>query len=535
MNPLLTDYFNREKDAMSLYNATTQAAMSNMQTGGNPLAPRMTATPGGTMSLMPIQSPGGATMPMGAESAAMFGGLPFGGFRATGGPVRPGRAYVVGEQAPEIFVPDRPGQIVPLNNNPVNGRPSTFDGVPRSQFFAANAGKTGGSVPVYNDIRGAMAGQMPQMDPRSLGTGGQNFVGPMPLPSNQPNQRLLAAQRENAVMSQNQREMLQTSPMRPVPFASTPQAPRGLPMLPPNNGSRISQSPMNRPYAEMPGGGGSLANRPVRQIGRSANDPTRIAEQMRRRGDPRAIMQLGQMQMGQNFARERDAVNFQQQQTMFEQQQQAMDARDARNFEQGMTMYGMQQGAADARDARNFQQQRQIEAERFMAEQAAQEAARKRVPMMGQVPIPGTNYMGTYADGRYMGNVPMAKPPEPLSFQPVPGTNVMVPRGEGADRIPLMENRGTIEGPRPSADTMGPMPGMMDLRPLDQTPSAPRAPQVRRILIGNQEVDAQWNAQTNQWEPVAMAGGSATGAPTSASANDFAGQTKKGFLFQLAK
>jgi len=258
-----------------------------------------------------------------------------------------------------------------------------------------------------------------------------------------------------------------------------------------------------------------LAGAPRRQVGRSANDPTRIAEQMRRRGDARAIMQLGQMQMGQDFARERDAVNFAQGQMMFNQQQQAMDARDARNFDQGVMMFGMQQGAADARDVRNFQQQRQIEAERFMAEQAAQEAARNRVPMMGQVPIPGTNYMGTYADGRYMGNVPMAKPPEPLSFQPVPGTNVMVPRGEGADRIPLMENRGTIESPRSSADTMGPMPGMMDLRPLDQTPSAPRAPQVRRILnAAGQEVDMQWNAQTNQWEPVAMAGGSATGAGT---------------------
>jgi hypothetical protein len=111
--------------------------------------------------------------------------------------------------------------------------------------------------------------------------------------------------------------------------------------------------------------------------------------------------------------------------------------------------------------------------------------------------------------------VPLAKPPQPLTMVPLPGTNIMVPRGEGADRIPLMENRGTIESPRPSADTMGPMPGMMDLRVLDQTPSAPRAPQVRRILnAAGQEVDAQWNAQTNQWEPVAMAGGSATGAGT---------------------
>jgi len=312
--------------------------------------------------------------------------------------------------------------------------------------------------------------------------------------------------------------------------------------LPPQSGS-IMPPPMTPNMPVVPFGNGmarqmstGLAGSPRRQVGRSANDITRIAERMRRQGDPRAIMQLGQMQMGQDFARERDAVNFAQGQMMFNQQQQAMDARDARNFEQGMTMFGMQQGAADARDARNFQQQRQIEAERFMAEQAAQEAARNRVPMMGQVPIPGTNYMGTYVDGRYMGNVPMAKPPEPLSFQPVPGTNVMVPRGEGADRLPLMENRGTIESPRTNPNAMGPMPGMMDLRPLDQTPSAPRAPQVRRIInAAGQEVDAQWNPQTNQWEPVAMAGGSATAAPAGGNVppSPTTGKTASGISFTL--
>jgi hypothetical protein len=112
----------------------------------------------------------------------------------------------------------------------------------------------------------------------------------------------------------------------------------------------------------------------------------------------------------------------------------------------------------------------------------------------------------------------------------------MVPRGEGADRVPLMENRGTIESPRPTPDTMGPMPGMMDLRPLDQTPSAPRAPQVRRMLnAAGQEVDAQWNAQTNQWEPVAVAGGSASPAPAGGNApsSPTTGQTAGGITFTL--
>jgi lambda family phage tail tape measure protein len=37
----------------------------------------------------------------------------FGGFRAAGGPVNPGKAYVVGEKGPELFVPRTPGGIIP--------------------------------------------------------------------------------------------------------------------------------------------------------------------------------------------------------------------------------------------------------------------------------------------------------------------------------------------------------------------------------------------------------------------------------------
>lgn len=35
--------------------------------------------------------------------------------RATGGPVSPGRAYVVGERGPELFVPASAGQVAPPN------------------------------------------------------------------------------------------------------------------------------------------------------------------------------------------------------------------------------------------------------------------------------------------------------------------------------------------------------------------------------------------------------------------------------------
>lgn len=48
----------------------------------------------------------------GGSGAGFLGSL-FGGFRADGGPVAAGKAYVVGEQGPEMFVPRVPGTIVP--------------------------------------------------------------------------------------------------------------------------------------------------------------------------------------------------------------------------------------------------------------------------------------------------------------------------------------------------------------------------------------------------------------------------------------
>jgi hypothetical protein len=64
-----------------------------------------------------------------------LGGSLFGGFRAAGGPVSPGKAYMVGENGPEMVVPRMSGQVVP------------------------NGGGTGGGGTVYNiDARGAAAG-----------------------------------------------------------------------------------------------------------------------------------------------------------------------------------------------------------------------------------------------------------------------------------------------------------------------------------------------------------------------------------------
>lgn len=48
-------------------------------------------------------------------------GLPFGGFGAAGGPVSRGTMYVVGEEGPELFVPDHNGRIIPNDALPSGG------------------------------------------------------------------------------------------------------------------------------------------------------------------------------------------------------------------------------------------------------------------------------------------------------------------------------------------------------------------------------------------------------------------------------
>jgi hypothetical protein len=189
---------------------------------------------------------------------------------------------------------------------------------------------------------------------------------------------------------------------------------------------------------------------------------------------------------------------------MFGQQQQAMDARDARNFEQGMQMFGMQQGAMDARDERNFTQQQQLEEARRAAEMAAQQAEIQQRQQYGLKPltVPGTNtpFFQDAKGSIYTGSALPSQ--EPLSFAPVPGTDLMMPRGQGADRLPMMQNRGTIESPRPSADTIGPMPGMPNLQPVAKNGTASKPPTLKQIYEGDVPQNVQWNEQRSRWERV---------------------------------
>jgi len=91
----------------------------------------------------------------------LIGGL-FGGFRAGGGSVSAGKAYVVGEKRPELFVPSTSGRIVPnvptvspvaagggnLIVNVQNNTPAQVETKPRSD---------GGVDMVINQVEGALA------------------------------------------------------------------------------------------------------------------------------------------------------------------------------------------------------------------------------------------------------------------------------------------------------------------------------------------------------------------------------------------
>jgi hypothetical protein len=74
---------------------------------------------------------------------------------------------------------------------------------------------------------------------------------------------------------------------------------------------------------------------------------------MRRRGDPRAILQLGLQRMGQEFARERDAVNFAQSMQMRGLDRAFMQGRDAQQRQDALDAEGRQNARRDAEWQRN--------------------------------------------------------------------------------------------------------------------------------------------------------------------------------------
>jgi len=215
----------------------------------------------------------------------------------------------------------------------------------------------------------------------------------------------------------------------------------------------------------MPFGFDSLANRGARPIGRSANDPMRIAEQMRRKGDPSAILDFAHARFQQQFydgqqdkvgqqhlwtaqqtaqAQAQQAAQEQlQKQQDWQRQQEALKQRDEQDHQQALQMFGLRQGAHAMDQERERQQKEQD---------------RLRPPNVGAVPVPGSNYLVPFANGNAMGTVP-SHATSPIQNMPIPGTSLYQPQqnGKPVPGAPMLQQQ---HGPfREGLTKMQPVPG----------------------------------------------------------------------------
>lgn len=86
-------------------------------------------------------------------------GLPLpGSFRAHGGPVTAGTPYVVGEQGPEMFVPNVSGMVVPNNRMGGTSYSFTFNGVTDADSFKRSKGQIAAFMQQQLAIAGARNG-----------------------------------------------------------------------------------------------------------------------------------------------------------------------------------------------------------------------------------------------------------------------------------------------------------------------------------------------------------------------------------------
>jgi len=276
-------------------------------------------------------------------------------------------------------------------------------------------------------------------------------------------------------------------PLEMMPAGGAGAAPGMLPMrapmamAPPMPGSRVGFSGMNRGVQPGFSTNGALSMRGARPMGRSmAEAPERRLETAARNGDMRAanaLVDLKQAEVGRDFQREMDGVNFQQGLQMYGMQQQDQAARDERNFGQGLQMYGMQQQDQAARDERNFGQgmqmygmqkadqamrdeqnfgqgmqmyemQKKDQAARDAAQMRQREAERAAGMQIQNVPIPGTNLlMPRTGGGDSVPNAPL------LQMMPSPGAGVL--RNPPAPKlVPVADDKASpwqltdIEGPQ---------------------------------------------------------------------------------------
>lgn len=414
--------------------------------------------------------------PMGTESLGRPIGesVPFGGFFAEGGVAPAGAASIVGENGPEIIVPQAPTTVIPIQM-PGQRRESEAPVSSRSGVDQLILGQEAARYQTEADAR--WNEYLKNTDPAKDAI-------------------LLQQTKQADELARMNRHMFENPPM-PVQAATIV-----------NTGSA-----MDRHMAT------GLSGQPRRQVGRSANDPMRIAEQQRRRGNYKPILQMGQAAMEQQTRQALADQDFAQRAAMFQAQQQVQNQRAdidwQRQQQRDAANYQQQEQAWQKRDTANFQQQQQLEAERRAYENAQQlrkEQAGKIV-RFENIPTPdgkGFIPVAVRADGSYdMAGGYMPSRDETQRWQKIEGTDMYVLRGAGSEELP---------------------PGQTWRKEGDRyVPNvAPAWPKIETVTLPDgTRVSMQRNPQTGQLEPLPIAPGTPAPAPAPAGG----GQTPGGAKF----
>jgi hypothetical protein len=375
--------------------------------------------------------------------------MPFGGFFAEGGVAPADAASIVGENGPEIIVPQAPTTVIPIQM-PGQRRESEAPVVTRSGVDQVKLGQEAARYRTKADAQW------------------NDYVKNTDTAKD-------AALRDLYQRSQNVANLLQND------FENPPMPVQRATIV--NTGSA-----MDRHMAT------GLSGQARRQVGRSANDPMRIAEQQRRRGNIRPILQLGQMAMEQQARQALDNQNFAQQAALFQAQQQVQNRRADIDWQRQQERDAATQQAWSQRDTANFQQQQQLESDRRAYENAQQlrkEQAGKIVRFENMPTPDGKGFIpvAVRADGSYdmAGGYMPSRTDEPQGWQKIEGTDMYVMTGRNSEKFSGQTWR--KEGDRYVPNVAPAEPKIITVRPQD----------------GSDPYSAVFNPQTGQWEPLPLA------------------------------
>jgi hypothetical protein len=188
----------------------------------------------------PLPAPGAAPM-MSQPPPSPFAPqpLPFGGFRQEGGPVQPGRAYIVGERGPEMIVPQQPGMVVPndaLRSGSLASRPAVPVGrgmTPERRLeIAQRRAITRGDDRTVNDIARFQSFQGIQQGWQQGRQRAPMMGMPPPMPARGPGARMMPGAEEMMMPA----EAMPQQPPLPVDMSNM------LPPMPFNPGAALPPS-----------------------------------------------------------------------------------------------------------------------------------------------------------------------------------------------------------------------------------------------------------------------------------------------------